>query len=210
MLWEVFDAFAGQLFHDLLQLALEHGDGVIAATCTECADAAHEGSAHEGEFGTAGEGACDVRAAAQTAVEHDGGAAAKLLGEGGERFDGGLTSVELPSAVVGDDDAIDTEVDSFFSIVGIDDTFDDEFAFPTVPNGFDFVSIQTSGEGFVHELGEVFHVQSLGDIGFHGLELGCSSSELAKRPRGVHHHLETFRNDIFGGMERPLRISLGR
>src|SRR5688572_6011114 len=90
VLREIRDSLAGDLFHDLLELALEHGNGMRATVGAECADAVHEGAAEEGELGAARKGAGDVRAGANAAVDHHGGAMAELFGELAERLDGGL------------------------------------------------------------------------------------------------------------------------
>ena len=44
------DRGTADLFHDLLQLFLEHRDGVVASVFSEGADAVHEGASHEAEF----------------------------------------------------------------------------------------------------------------------------------------------------------------
>jgi hypothetical protein len=97
---KVGNAFTSDLLHDLLQLTFEHDDGVIAATGTEGADTIHEGTSHEGELGSTGKGASDVRSAADATIDHEGGAGAEFFGERGKWFDGGLAGVELTAAVI--------------------------------------------------------------------------------------------------------------
>lgn len=178
------------MFHDLGELTFEHGDGVVAAFCAEGADAIHEGAAEEGELGSAGEGAGDVGAVADSAIEHEGGAVAEFLGESGEGFDGGFADVELSAAVVGDDHAIDPEADGLFGVLGIDDAFDDELAFPAVADGGDLIGVESPGEGLVHEETEVLHAEAFWGVRFHCFELGRSGEELAKAPGRAGHHLE--------------------
>lgn len=181
---------AGDLFHDLLELALEHGDGVLASFFTEGPNAVHEGAAEEGELCSAGEGAGDVGPGADAAVQHEGGAMAEVAGELGEGLDGGLAAVELSPAVIGDDHAIHAEAEGLLGILGGDDAFDDEAAFPFVADGMDAGDIEAAGEGLVHEEAEVFHGETLGDIGLHGLELGDAGKELAEGPGGAEGHLK--------------------
>ena len=75
----------------------------------------------------------------EPAVDHQGGLASKFFGQSGERFDRGLADIQLPSAVIGDDHAIHSQLDGLFSVLGIDDPFDHKLALPAIADGGDFV-----------------------------------------------------------------------
>ena len=132
MFWKIADPFAGDLLHDLLELALQHNHGVVTAFGSQRTDAVHEGAPHESELGPACNGVGHVGSVPEPAVDHQGGLASKFFGQSGERFDRGLADIQLPSAVIGDDHAIHTQFDGLFSVLGIDDPFDHKLALPAM------------------------------------------------------------------------------
>src|SRR5690606_9417854 len=52
---EISHRFAANLLHHLLQLGLQHADGMIAALLPQGRDSVHKRTSHEREFGSAGQ-----------------------------------------------------------------------------------------------------------------------------------------------------------
>ncbi len=98
--------------------------------------------------------------------------------------------VELPTAMVGDDDPVRAEGDGELRVLRVNHSFDDQIALPLVADGTDAGGGEPSAEGFVHKKPEVFHGEAGGDVGLEGGKLRNSGKQLGKRPFGTGAHLE--------------------
>ena len=94
-----------------------------------------------------------------------------------------LADIQLPSAVVGDDRAIHSQLDGLFSVLGIDDPLTTSLPFQRSRMA-EILLRSAPGEGLVHEKSEVFHTETLGDVGLVVLNSGIPAKSCPKDQLG--------------------------
>ncbi len=87
-------------------------------------------AADQAAAGAEGHGPHHVGAGADAAVHQHRQAVAHRIGDGRKRLDRGQRPVELPPAVVGDDQAVGADLDALAGVVGVENLLDDDGALP--------------------------------------------------------------------------------
>src|SRR6516162_6573214 len=96
------------------------------------------------EYRTRAEGDCleNILARANAAVQEDLHAVADGPGDRRQCGDRRQRAVELTSAVIGDDHRVGANMQGAFGVLGIENTLQDQFAAPAVPDPLDVVPIE--------------------------------------------------------------------
>ena len=112
---------------DLVGEDLDHAVHALAPAGHEPVEV---GAAHEPELGAQGDGGHDVGAVHDAGVHHDRGVLADLTDHLGQEAEGDGGAVELAPAVVGQQDAVDAEVDEALGVLDGLHALDDDLAGP--------------------------------------------------------------------------------
>ena len=131
---DVLDAREATKLHRPRQFFGEDLEGALRSLLSGGEDPVERRPARENRIRAKGDRLDDVRAASDAAVDHHAASA----GDGGynirKEIQGRNTGVELPAAVVRDDDRVGTHPYSAFGIIRPDDALHDELAAPLIPD----------------------------------------------------------------------------
>ena len=126
----------------------------------------------------------DVDAAAHAAIEHERHPSFEPAGDFGQGLDAARGAVELPPAVVGDDDAVNTALYRFAGIVGMQDALEQERqARPLAQAG----EVVPSQAGVAENRGELHHGAARVLFGRCGEQRAEGRvAEIVRQPLAVH------------------------
>src|SRR5699024_7759930 len=138
---EVGEAGGPEQLHGPLDLAGQDFDGPVPALPATGHQAVQVGPADQSEVGAHGDRCHDIGAVHDAGVEDDLRAAAELLGHVREHVERDRCPVQLPSAVVGQHDAVHAEVGDPAGVIEGLDALDHDLAGPLASNPTQIVEV---------------------------------------------------------------------
>lgn len=152
---ELTNILTRDLLHHLVQLPFQKRDRMIPATLAKGAHAIHGSATRENERCPTGQATRDIGSIPYAAIHHQFRARTEFSGQIFQRRDRRLTRIELPSSVIGYDDAIDSGRYGLLRILGLNNALDYQIAAPFVPQSLHSIRRQATGKGLVHKLAQV-------------------------------------------------------
>ena len=152
--------------------------------------AIHEPAAQKCKLRTAGEHPRDVGAGTDSAVEQDLDLSGKPSDDRHEGMDRRLARVELATAVVRNDDAIEPEPDGHFGILLGGHPLEHEFSLPAVADRGEHLRREPSGKRLVHEQAQMLHVEVCRHVFLQRGKHGLAMTQRLHGPRGTARHLQ--------------------
>ena len=129
---ELRDAVTAEQRHDPVHFALEDLERLPRAGLAAGGDTVEHGAAEQHEVGAERQGLDDVGAAAEAAVDEHAQPLAHRRDDRRQRLERGERAVELPPAMVGDDDAVGAVARRELCILDREDAFHQQLARPRV------------------------------------------------------------------------------
>ena len=163
---------------------------MIPPTVAEGRCGIHERPAEKREPGTAGQGPGDVGPGADPTVDHHGRPSPHRLDDRPQRPDRRQSGVELPAAMIGDDDPVEPACHRDLGILHRRHSLEHHLPLPAVAEPGEVVAGEPAGECPIHEVGKLAQIHVRRHVGGEGRERRLATPQHRHSPHRAEDHLE--------------------